>query len=65
VSYFPKLLAGRDLTRSQATQLVDAMLAVETPDAQIAAALALLVAKGECPDELAGFAMHSSSACIP
>jgi anthranilate phosphoribosyltransferase len=52
----PKLLAGRDLTRSQATQLVDAMLAVETPDAQIAAALALLVAKGECPDELAGFA---------
>lgn len=52
----PKLLAGRDLTRSQAAQLVDAMLAVETPDAQIAAALALLVAKGECPDELAGFA---------
>lgn len=52
----PKLLAGRHLTRAQATQLVDAMLAVETPDAQIAAALALLVAKGECPDELAGFA---------
>jgi len=51
-----KLVAGRDLTRSQATQLVDAMLATETPDAQIAAALALLVAKGECPDELAGFA---------
>jgi anthranilate phosphoribosyltransferase len=35
---------------------VDAMLAPETPDAQIAAALALLVAKGENPDELAGFA---------
>jgi anthranilate phosphoribosyltransferase len=52
----PKLVTGRDLTRLQAAQLVHAMLAVETPDAQIAAALALLVAKGECPDELAGFA---------
>jgi anthranilate phosphoribosyltransferase len=54
--FLPRLLAGRDLTRAQATQLVDAMLAAETPDVQIAAALALLVAKGECPDELAGFA---------
>jgi anthranilate phosphoribosyltransferase len=54
--FLPKLLAARDLTRSQAAQLVEAMLAAETPDSQIAAALALLVAKGECPDELAGFA---------
>jgi anthranilate phosphoribosyltransferase len=52
----PKLLAAIDLTRSQAAQLVSAMLAAETPDAQIAAALTLLVAKGECSDELAGFA---------
>jgi len=50
------LLAARDLTRGQAAQLVNAMLAPETPDAQIAAALALLVAKGENPEELAGFA---------
>ncbi len=50
------LLAGRDLTRQKAAQLVDAMLAPETPDAQIAAALALLTAKGENPEELAGFA---------
>jgi anthranilate phosphoribosyltransferase len=50
------LLASRDLTRQQAAQLVHAMLAAETPDSQIAAALALLVAKGESADELAGFA---------
>jgi anthranilate phosphoribosyltransferase len=54
--FLPKLLAARDLTRQEAAQLVNAMLAAETPDAQIAAALALLVAKGEKPDELAGFA---------
>ena len=50
------LLAGRDLTRAQAAELVQAMLAAETADAQIAAALALLAAKGERPEELAGFA---------
>lgn len=50
------LLAGRDLTRQKAAQLVNAMLDPETPDAQIAAALALLAAKGENPEELAGFA---------
>ncbi len=52
----PKLIAACDLTRQQAAQLVNSMLAAETPDAQIAAALALLVAKGENPEELAGFA---------
>ncbi len=52
----PALLAARDLTRDQAAQLVGAMLETDTPDAQIAAALALLAAKGETPDELAGFA---------
>jgi anthranilate phosphoribosyltransferase len=52
----PVLLAGFDLTRHEALQLVNAMLAAETPDVQIAAALALLVNKGESPDELAGFA---------
>jgi anthranilate phosphoribosyltransferase len=50
------LLAGRNLTRHEAAQLVNAMLTEGTPDAQIAAALALLVGKGECADELAGFA---------
>jgi anthranilate phosphoribosyltransferase len=50
------LLASRDLTRLQAAELVDAMLSPETPDSQIAAALALLVNKGERPEELAGFA---------
>lgn len=54
--FLPTLLAARDLTRQQAAQLVNAMLDPATPDAQIAAALALLVAKGENPEELAGFA---------
>ena len=54
--FLPTLLAARDLTRQQAAQLVNAMLDAETPDPQIAAALALLVAKGENPEELAGFA---------
>jgi anthranilate phosphoribosyltransferase len=52
----PLLLAARPLSRAQAAQLVDALLAPGTPEAQIAAALALLAAKGETPDELAGFA---------
>lgn len=50
------LLAARDLTRHQAAELVSAMLEADAPDAQIAAALALLAAKGETPEELAGFA---------
>ncbi len=54
--FLPALLAARDLTRHQAAQLVGAMLEADTPDPQIAAALALLAAKGETPDELAGFA---------
>jgi anthranilate phosphoribosyltransferase len=52
----PMLLAGRDLTRHEASQLVNAMLSAETPDGQIAEALTLLVNKGETSDELAGFA---------
>ena len=52
----PGLLAGRELTREAAGQVLHAMLAPQTPDSQIAAALALLAAKGETPEELAGFA---------
>ena len=52
----PGLLAGRELTRLAAEQVLHAMLAPETPDAQIAAVLTLLSAKGEAPELLAGFA---------
>src|SRR6266516_1806552 len=52
----PGLLAGRELTREAAEQLLNAMLAPETPDVQLAAVLALLAAKGETPEQLAGFA---------
>jgi anthranilate phosphoribosyltransferase len=54
--FLSRLLAARDLTRQEAAQLVNALLDADTPDPQIAAALALLVAKGETPEELAGFA---------
>jgi len=54
--FLPRLLAARGLSRAEAAQLVAALLSPETPDAQIAAALTLLVARGETPEELAGFA---------
>ena len=50
------LVAMRELTRAEAAQLVEAMLAPDSADAQIAAALALLAARGETSNELAGFA---------
>ncbi len=52
----PGLMTRRELTREMAEQVLNAMLVPETPDAQIAAALALLASKGEGPEELAGFA---------
>jgi anthranilate phosphoribosyltransferase len=54
--FLPGLVAGRALSRTEAARLVAGVLSPETPDAQIAAALALLAAKGETPEELAGFA---------
>jgi anthranilate phosphoribosyltransferase len=54
--FITPLLERRDLGREQAAQLVHAMLAPHSADAQIAAALALLAGKGECAAELAGFA---------
>ncbi|PSH05659.1 MAG: anthranilate phosphoribosyltransferase [Acidobacteria bacterium] len=65
----PVLLGGSELTRSEAAQLVNAMLSSDAPDAQIAAVLALLVNKGESSDELAGFAdalyQHALPISIP
>lgn len=52
----PALVARRNLSRDEAAAMVDAMLCETTPDTQIAAALALLAAKGETAEELAGFA---------
>ncbi len=61
-----KLIARQDLTQVEAASLLDAMLSESTTDAQIAAALVALAAKGETEDELAGFAetMRARSARI-
>ena len=51
-----RLMRGEDLGRAEANTLLDALLAGEATDAQIAAALVALAVKGETVDELAGMA---------
>src|SRR5262245_17299570 len=51
-----RLMRRDDLTRSEATQLLETLLNGDTTDAQIAAVLTALAAKGETVDELAGLA---------
>jgi anthranilate phosphoribosyltransferase len=51
-----RLLNHEDLTRREAANLLEAMLRDDTSDAQIAATLVALAAKGETVDELAGMA---------
>lgn len=51
-----KLMTGADLDQAEAAQLLDALLADDAKDAQIAAALIALAMKGETAEELAGFA---------
>ena len=51
-----RLLSREDLTRREAGELLAAMLADDASDAQIAATLVALSAKGETVDELAGMA---------
>ncbi len=55
-SFLPRLMRGEDLTRTEATRLLDALLDGEATDAQIAAALVALALKGETVEELAGLA---------
>lgn len=51
-----RLVNREDLTRGEAAELLAAMLADEATDAQIAATLVALSAKGETAEELAGMA---------
>jgi anthranilate phosphoribosyltransferase len=51
-----RLVNREDLTRSESTKLLEAMLADDATDAQIAAVLVALSAKGETAAELAGMA---------
>jgi anthranilate phosphoribosyltransferase len=54
--YLIRLLARENLTREEAAELLEALLAEDASDAQIAATLVALAAKGETADELAGIA---------
>jgi anthranilate phosphoribosyltransferase len=54
--HLTRLLNRESLTRREAGELIEAMLADDASDAQIAATLVALAAKGETVDELAGMA---------
>jgi anthranilate phosphoribosyltransferase len=54
--HLARLLNRENLTRREAGEMLEAMLADDASDAQIAAALIALAAKGETVDELAGLA---------
>ena len=54
--HLSRLLSRENLTRGEATELLAAMLQDDSSDAQIAATLVALSAKGETVEELAGLA---------
>ena len=54
--FLSRLVRRDDLNRAEATQLFEGLLNPEATDAQIAAVLTALAAKGETVDELAGMA---------
>src|SRR6267378_3812239 len=54
--HLARLLNRENLNRAEATELLEAMLRDDASDAQIAAALVALAAKGETVEELAGMA---------
>ncbi len=58
-----KLIARQDLTQAEAASLLDLLLADSTGEAQIAAVLIALAAKGETEEELAGFAETMRARC--
>lgn len=61
-----KLIAREDLQQHEAAALLEGLLDPQTTDAQIAASLTALAAKGETAEELAGFAstMRSKAARV-
>src|SRR5260370_5739018 len=55
-TFLPRLMRGEDLSRAEATQLLDSLLDGQASDAQIAATLTALKLKGETFEELTGLA---------
>ena len=58
-----KLISRQDLTQAEAAALLELIMAEGIGDAQIAAALIALAAKGETEEELAGFAETMRARC--
>lgn len=60
-----RLMRGENLARSEAANFLNALLNPAATDAQVAAALAVLAAKGETVEELAGMAEAMRNRAIP
>jgi anthranilate phosphoribosyltransferase len=65
IDYIKPLLNGEDLSFEQATQLLDRVFEGEVPEAQIAAFLTAMRAKGATPSELAGLAKSLRDHAVP
>jgi anthranilate phosphoribosyltransferase len=64
-AFLKRLVQREDLSREEATELLAALLDEEATDAQIAATLIALAAKGETIEELAGLASGLRSRAVP
>jgi len=60
-----RLMRGENLSRNEAANFLSALLDPAATDAQIAGALAVLAAKGETVEELAGMAEAMRNRAIP
>src|SRR5882762_5830448 len=60
-----RLMRGENLSRTEAANFLDALLSPAATDAQVAAALAVMAAKGETVEELAGMAEAMRNCAIP
>jgi anthranilate phosphoribosyltransferase len=60
-----RLIRRDDLTRAEASRLLETLLESESTDAQISAVLVALAAKGETADELAGLASGLRARAVP
>jgi anthranilate phosphoribosyltransferase len=60
-----RLMRGENLSRSEAADFTNALLSPVATDAQVAGALAVLAAKGETVEELAGMAEAMRNRAIP
>ena len=60
-----RIIRGEHLSRSEAANFLDALLSPLATDAQVAAALGVLSAKGETVEELAGMAAAMRDRAVP